>query len=161
MGLFDKQTKKLDEQIAALEGEIAALTAERKAKSKELDLVKDVVSLKTQIQDLKIEKGKLQEDNDREKREVMHMVGLERKRQEFEAEQSRKGIETAKRDAVLGVREENLKAEREAFVKEMKFREERFTKEVSYLKDLMGQILERLPTVTVDRQISESTKKTA
>jgi hypothetical protein len=40
----------------------------------------------------------------------------------------------------------------------MDFREERFKKEVGYLKDLMAQVLERLPTVTVDRKITETTK---
>ena len=51
-------------------------------------------------------------------------------------------------------------SERKAFAKEMAFREERFTAEVGYLKGLMGEILDRLPTVTVDRQISEKTTTT-
>jgi hypothetical protein len=39
----------------------------------------------------------------------------------------------------------------------MSFQEDRFKKEVGYLKDLMEKVLERLPTVTVDRQISDTT----
>lgn len=151
MGLFDKQTKELDAAVLALKSEIADLRAERTAQMKQLDAAKSVIELRKQITDLEIGKAKLVEDNAREKREVTHMVGLERKRQEFEAEQAMKGIEAARTEAVLRVREENLKTEREAFAKEMKFREERFTKEVGYLKELMGQILERLPTVNVDR----------
>lgn len=151
MGLFDKQTKELDAAVLALKEEIADLKAERTAQTKQLDAWKGVNDLKRQITDLEISKAKIVEDNAREKREVTHMVGLERKRQEFEAEQARKGIETAKAEAILKVREENLSAEKKAFAANMEFQQARFEKEVGYLKDLMGQILERLPTVTVDR----------
>ena len=167
MGLFDKQTKQLDSAtadlettIASLKSEIADLKAERTAISAERDATKRIKSLQAQISQLEIDKGKIVEENAREKREVTHMVGLERKRQEFEAEQSKKGIEHARKEAILEVQAENLETERAAFVKEMKFREERFTQEVGYLKDLMTQILDRLPTVTVDRQISEKSTKT-
>lgn len=159
MGLFDRQTKQLDDAVLALQQEIADLKAERAAVTTERDAAKRVKSLQEQISRLEIDKGKIVEDNAREKREVTHMVGLERKRQEFEAEQARKGIETARAQAVLEVREENLKQEREAFEAHMKFQNDRFTAEVGYLKDLMGQILDRLPTVTVDRQITEKTSK--
>ena len=159
MGLFDKQTRELDTAVLALKAEIEELRIERNAQMKQLDAAKSVIDLKRQITDLEIAKAKIVEDNAREKREVTHMVGLERKRQEFEAEQALKGIETAREEAILEVREENLKAERVAFEKSMDFQQKRFEKEVGYLKDLMGQILERLPTVTVDRQISEKTPK--
>ena len=167
MGLFDRQTKQLDtataeleETITALKGQIADLKAERAAASTERDAVKRIKNLQEQISRLEIDKGKIVEDNDRKLRETTHMVGLERKRQEFEAEQAKKGIEHARAQAILEVQRENLETERAAFVKEMKFREERFTQEVGYLKDLMTQILDRLPTVTVDRQITEKTTKT-
>ena len=151
MGLFDKQTRELDTAVLALKAEIEELRIERNAQMKQLDAAKSVIDLKRQITDLEIAKAKIVEDNAREKREVTHMVGLERKRQEFEAEQALKGIENAREEAILEVREENLKAERVAFEKSMDFQQKRFEKEVGYLKDLMGQILERLPTVTVDR----------
>jgi len=151
MGLFDKQTRELDTAVLALKAEIEELRIERSAQMKQLDAAKSVIDLKRQITDLEIAKAKIVEDNAREKREVTHMVGLERKRQEFEAEQALQSIENARTEAILEVREKNLEDERKAFDKSMKFREERFTQEVSYLKDLMGQILERLPTVTVDR----------
>jgi chromosome segregation ATPase len=164
VGLFDRQNAaleaakaELDTTILALKAELKNLEAERAARVKVTDLDKVIAKLKEEITGLKIEKSKLDEDNAREKREVMHMVGLERKRQEAEAEQAKKELETAKREATLAVREENLRSEREAFEKSMKFQEERFKKEVGYLKDLMGQILERLPTVTVDRKIEDRT----
>ena len=150
---FAKQLENLASSTAALQVQITELKGER-------DALKRVKSLQEQISRLEIDKAKIVEDNDRKIRETTHMVGLERKRQEFEAEQARKGIEHARKEAILEVQAENLETERAAFVKEMKFREERFTQEVGYLKDLMTQILDRLPTVTVDRQITEKSTKT-
>ena len=164
MGWFDKQfqaqTKELNEAIVTLQGEIVELKAERNALTTERDSTKRIKALQAQIATLEVSKSQMEEANQREYREVTHMVGLERKRQEFEAEQAQKGIEHARQEAILEVQRENLDTERAAFVKEMKFREERFSQEVGYLKDLMGQILDRLPTVTVDRQITEKTTGT-
>jgi len=69
-------------------------------------------------------------------------VGLERKRQEFE-------IEQAKRETTVAVREENLKADKDRFAEQLKFHEDRFATEVGYLKDMMGQLMERLPTAEI------------
>lgn len=165
MGLFDRKPTKqqeleanLSDQVLELRDTIAKLEATLRARGKETELTKTANDLREQIATLTIQKDQIVENNAREKREVTHMVGLERKRQEFEAEQAMKGIDQARKEAVLEVKTENLKLEREAFKKEMDFREERFKKEVGYLKDLMGQILDRLPTVTVDRKITETVK---
>ena len=74
------------------------------------------------------------------------MVGLERKRQEFE-------INQARRETPVAVREENLDADRKRFETQMAFTTERFASEVGYLKELMGEVLDRLPTVRVDRRL--------
>ena len=164
MGLFGPSKEEaalkaqLSETIIELRAQIANLDADLKARKRESTLLAERDRLKEEINSLQISKSKLVEDNEREKREVTHMVGLERKRQEFEAEQARKGIEHAREVAILEVQQENLDNERQAFAKEMEFREKRFTEEVGYLKDLMTQILERLPTVNVDRQIRETTR---
>ena len=84
------------------------------------------------------------EKYDRRERDVEHMLGLERKRQEFE-------LAAAKREAILGVREENLKADRARFEEQMSFHERRFTEEVTYLKDMIGTLAERLPTAHTER----------
>lgn len=102
--------------------------------------------LKKEIVALEISKAKIVEANARDERELRHMIGLEKKRQEFE-------ITQAKSEATLKVREDNLAADKARFEAEMKFQNERFTSEVGYLKELMAQILERLPTVTVDRKM--------
>lgn len=157
---IDAQAKleaELSEAIAGLRSELAKLESERKARAEERKLSGELEGLQKQIAKLTIDKDRIVEDNAREKREVTHMVGLERKRQEFEAEQAKQSVATARTEAMLEVREENLAAERTAFEQHMKFQNDRFEAEVGYLKDLMGQILDRLPTVTVDRQLSDRT----
>ena len=145
----DVQLKKLASEIERLTREVAALRAEKKAITEVRELEDKIVNLKKQVTDLEIVKDKKQEEFDRRDRELTHMIGLEKKRQEVETKQ-------AKQEATLAVREENLAAERKEFDKQMKFREERFDGEVKYLKDLMEKILTRLPNVTVDRQIKET-----
>jgi hypothetical protein len=146
--LFDREKKELNDSIIALKTEIAELRGERKARQKELGLTDDVIRLKTDIEDLRISKSRLTEEHEREKRELTHMVGLEKKRQEVELTQG-------KQAATLAVREENLTADRKRFEEQMAFTSKRFESEVGYLKELMVQVLERLPTVTVDKKVSD------
>lgn len=100
-----------------------------------------LTALKEEIETLKIEKGRREEEFQRREREVEHKVGLERKRQEFE-------VSSAKREATLSVREENLKADRARFEEQMKFHDKRFTEEVGYLKGMLEQVLGRLGVAT-------------
>jgi len=105
-------------------------------------LTVEVAKLKAEIEDLTIQKGRKEEEFARKEREIEHKVGLERKRQEFE-------IEAAKREAIVTVREEALKADKERFEAQMAFQQERFEEEVGYLKGMVGQVLERLPSIEV------------
>lgn len=107
------------------------------------DLSGRVKQLREQLTTLEIEKGKKDEEFARKEREIEHKVGLERKRQEFE-------LSSGKKEATLTVREENLVADRKRFDEQMKFQNDRFTTEVGYLKDMIGQVLERVPNVTAD-----------
>lgn len=106
------------------------------------DLGKKIRELQESIEALTIERDRKEEEFARKEREVEHKIGLERKRQEFE-------IEAAKREATLSIREENLAADRKRFEDQMGFHEKRFTEEVTYLKDMIGQVMERLPNVAV------------
>lgn len=101
--------------------------------------VREITTLRSDIETLKIEKGRKEEEAARREREIEHKVGLERKRQEFEIEQS-------KREATVSIREENLKADRERFEEQLKFHEDRFSKEVGYLKEILADIVKRLPS---------------
>lgn len=100
-----------------------------------------VAQLKEEIETLRIEKGRREEDFAKQAREVEHKVGLERKRQEFE-------VASAKREATLSVREENLKADRARFEEQMKFQTKRFEEEVGYLKTMLGDVLKQVGALT-------------
>jgi hypothetical protein len=105
--------------------------------------VKDVSNLRAEIETLKIEKGRKQEEHAKEERELRHMIGLEKKRQEFEIEQARK-------ETSLKVREDNLAAEKARFEEHLKFNTDRFTSMEKYLKEMMEKVLDRLPNVNVE-----------
>ena len=107
------------------------------------DLTAEIIALKKKVTDLEIQRSQKQEEWDKGDRELRHMIGLEKKRQEFE-------IEQAKKETMVTVREENLAADKTRFSEEMKFQRERFEKEVSYLKDMMGDILARLPNINME-----------
>jgi hypothetical protein len=143
----DAQLKKLSDEIERLTVEVAGLRAEKKSVSEQRSLSEQIVDLKKQVSNLEITRDKKQEDFDRRERELTHMIGLEKKRQEFEI---KKSVE----DARLAVREENMKTAKEQFDKEIKFKESQLTKQIDYLQGLMKELMERLPTVTVDKQIS-------
>lgn len=105
----------------------------------------DLTTLRTELETLKIEKGRKEEEYARKEREIEHKVGLERKRQETE-------IGLAKREAILGAQEEALKADRKRFEDQLEFHEKRFTAEVGYLKDLIGDLAKRLPEIRVEEK---------
>ena len=107
------------------------------------DLSARVKELREQVEKLEIEKGRKTEEFEKREREIEHKVGLERKRQEFE-------VTAAKREAVLAVKEENLAADRKRFEDQMAFHEKRFTEEVGYLKAIIGDLAERLPTMHIE-----------
>lgn len=105
-----------------------------------------IVRLREELETLRIDKGRKDEETARREREVEHKVGLERKRQAFEVEQ-------AKRETTVTVREENLKADRTRFEEQLKFHETRFTAEVGYLKDMLADVMKRLPSAEIVAQI--------
>lgn len=129
--------------LRGLKDKIEELLRQKKGLLREVELSDEVLRLKTQISDLEVKKSTLEEKHAREDRELRHMIGLEKKRQEVE-------IEQAKRETGLTVREENLAADKKRFGEEMTFQRQRFEEEVKYLKDMMGQILSRLPDVNVE-----------
>lgn len=135
--IVSKEEKELLQRLRALEP-VGALSEQ-------------VVKLKKEICDLEIGKAKAKETHDREERELRHMIGLEKKRQEVE-------IAQAKRETELLVREGNLKAERARFDENLKFNTERFEKMESYLKEMMANILQRLPNVNMEVKRTQSSR---
>lgn len=110
------------------------------------DLAARVKELREQNEKLEIEKGRKEEEFARKEREVEHKIGLERKRQEFE-------VGAAKREATLAVREENLAADRKRFEEQMVFVEKRFTEQVDYLKEMVGTLAKRLPSLSMTAEL--------
>lgn len=102
-----------------------------------------VITLKKQIADLEINKSKITEEHERQDRELRHMIGLEKNRQEVELVQ-------AKKDTELTVREGNLAAEKARFEEQFKFNTQRFETMEKYLKDMLTDILKRLPNINMD-----------
>lgn len=129
-------------EIARLREEIAGLRAEIKALRTEKDRTAEVNRLSDEIEELKRQKARLTEDNDRKIRETEHKTGLLKVKQEHD-------VEHARRMAVLEVREENLAADRERFAAEMSFQREHFDKRADDQDKLLQAILERLPAIDV------------
>ena len=126
-------TKELEKVVKSAVEEV--VTKSLKDATSVFAKIKEINTLREELEDLKIEKKGKEWDFEKRELEVEHKVGLERKRQEFEVEQ-------AKREAIVSVKEENLTADKERFQKEMKFIEDRFTKEVGYLKEIVGEVLQ-------------------
>lgn len=154
MGLFGKDaySEQLLDEIQGLRKQIAELLGKREALNDELKLQGTVKQLRKEVEKLEIEKDRIIEDNDRQEREVRHEVGLLRKQVETERE-------LATKEAVLKVREENLQADRDRFEEQMKFTTDRFEKEVTYLHEIATAMLQRLPTVNVNKEIVEETHR--
>lgn len=155
----DDTLERLAVEIEKLTREVAKLKGERDAQEELLKYKEDILQHKQRIEKLKIEEDRLKEKHEREKREVAHKVGLERKRQEFEADQAMKAVEQARKEAALEVREENLTEAQTMFQKQMDFMTERFEEENSYVRGMLGTIVEYLPNV--NWEISGREKETA
>lgn len=102
----------------------------------------NLTALRAELETLRIEKDRREEEYARRDREIEHKVGLERQRQVTE-------IGLAKREATLGAQEVALKLDRKRFEDQLEFHEKRFTAEVGYLKDLIGDLAKRLPEIRV------------
>lgn len=144
---------KFEHTLRALWDEAVAKVSEELAGIKSLrDLSAKVRSTREELETLKIEAGRKAEEYAKRDREIEHKVGLERERQKNE-------LEAAKREAIVSVREENLKADRERFESQMAFQEKRFTEEVGYLKSMLGDVLKRLPTAEFTGDLTPNRKR--
>jgi chromosome segregation ATPase len=135
----DPVSEEILAEIQGLKREVASLKGEREAFTDLVELEEQRQQLLKQVTDMEITHGKAKEEWDRERREVEHMVGLQRKRGEFESE-------AAVTEAKLAVREENLSAAKERFKEQMDFVEARFDQQFEALNSLMEKVFERMPT---------------
>lgn len=123
--------QKLLDEIAELRSEVRALRTER-------DSTDERNRLKRQVEDLKIEKARLVEDNDRKIRETEHNVGLLKIQQKHD-------VDNAKRETMVQVREENLAKDQERFEDQMNFQRTQLQGEIHRVERILEQVLERLP----------------
>lgn len=99
-------------------------------------------SLKETVADLEIQRAKKKEEFDRREREIEHKVGLQKKRTEFE-------VESARKEALLDVREENLVKDRKRFDEHMEFYKQQMETQTTYLKELVEAALARTPDAKI------------
>ena len=138
-----REREMLDEQLAGLRKQLRQIQDQLSDRKELLGLTDDIVTLKTTISDLEISKSKLTEAHEREKRETLHMVGLEKKRSAFETESARK-------EAQLEVREENLEADKKRFDEHVKFIEDRFEQHMTDMREIVTAVLGKTPNYTGD-----------
>lgn len=155
MGLFksevavDEQLDKLTGQIEKLGKQVAQLRGENAALEDRRVLLNEKLELTAEIEQLKIEQERMEEGHARKIREVEHATGLHRKQSEWERE---KAVEQAK----LEVEKGNLGAEKARFEEQLKFHKAQIKNEVDRLDGLLKGLMDRLPTVTVEKAISLS-----
>ncbi len=136
----------LTTEITKLSEEVAKLRGERDAIRKDRNLEQERTRLREEIETLKIEVDRKDEENSRKIREVEHATGLHRKQSEWEREK-------AVGEAKLKVREENLSAEQKRFEQQMDFHKTQIKNEVDRMQALITGLLERLPTISVEKAI--------
>jgi hypothetical protein len=119
------------------------------ASNEEKALTKELFELKRKISQTQIDHDREKEGWQRERREVEHMVGLQKNR----ADQER---ELAVKAAQLEVREGNLKTKEDGFEERMEKVTAQLTDQIAYLRnDIIKAILERLPTFNVDTVLGD------
>lgn len=133
------EVRRVSKQLAQLQGEKEAVDQARALLGEKLDLAQ-------QVETLKIEKARREEEFARERREIEHATGLHRKQSEWERKQA---VEEAK----ITVREENLSAERQRFTDQISFQKEQIKAEVDRMEKLISGLMDRLPKVTVEKSI--------
>jgi hypothetical protein len=127
-------------------------------------LTAEALALKTKINELLIDKSKLEEGYARKERdsvekyervdrELRHMVGLEQKRNEQDRQNMVRDAAAAKREAIVAVREENLVAERKQFAEQIEFNNTRYEKTEKMIVGIMTDVLKRLPDINANLHV--------
>jgi hypothetical protein len=140
---------KLEKQIARLVENIQEGTYKEFDKIRNyLDLSSEVEKLRETISSLQIDKSRIEEKFAKERREIEHKVGLHRLRATEE-------LKLAKKEAKIEAREAALVESEKRFGEQLQFHEKRFTEEVTYLKDMVGQVLKRLPSAEIFTEVKK------
>ena len=144
---------RLTEEIRRLTTRVAELRGERDAMAEYDALIEERRTLREQIETLKIEQGRIDEEHARKLRDVEHATGLHRKQSEWERER-------AVKEAQLEVREGNLAADQTRFEEQMSFHREQIKGETDRLVSVLDRLMERLPVVTVEKTVNLAEERT-
>lgn len=141
--MADLLSKQVTERIASkMLDEFSALAEVEQATEKVIELQKQVAVLNNVQESIK-------EGYARKEREIEHKVGLLRTEIEAGDAQREAAYGLRVQEAKLAAREEGLKERERAFVERMDFMTKRFTEEVGYLKNMVSEVLKRLPDAAV------------
>lgn len=141
--LADQIGEAVQSRIAnKLVDEFAAIAEVESATQRVVELTKDLAALKA-------EKENIEEGFRRKEREVEHKVGLLRTEIEAGDKQREQDFHLRVQEAKLVARETGLVEREKAFTERMDFMTKRFTEEVGYLKDMVKQVLARLPDAAI------------
>lgn len=145
--LPDPQIEEMVGKIEDLTREIAALRGERDGLKGARALEAERQALTEQIERLKVEKDRANEDNLRKVREAEHTAGLHRRQAEWESKRSAE-------EAILKVQQENLSKDQKRFEEQMEFHKAQISAEVSRLDGMVTSLMERLPIVNVNKKVT-------
>lgn len=159
MGRRDTATETVNQELL---GEIQYIThALKAAQAREAQLIglvndgatvvgleNEIARLTREVTKLEIARDKQLETTKRERREIEHLVGLERKRSEAETA-------LALREAKIGVREEAFAKDLNRFQEQMDFNNAQFNNQVRYLQEIVGKVLAHLPKVELGYAVEE------
>lgn len=106
------------------------------------DLTQEVKNLKEKLVDLEIAKSKKEEEFARREREIEHKLGLHKLQVIQESA-------NAKREAILEVKESNMKLDKERFETQMKFVTDSFNKRADEQNKLMENLISMLPKESI------------
>lgn len=108
-----------------------------------------MIELRKQLATLEAEKSNIEEGFNRKEREIEHKTGLLRSEIEAEQRQAAKDFELKVQEAKLAAREVGIQEREKAFTEKMTFIEKRFTDEVGYLKEMVKEMSDRLPSAAI------------
>jgi hypothetical protein len=117
-------------------GNTRALSRKIETLQGKMDALGESLELKREVEALKIERSKIEEDFARERREIEHKLGLEKRRQEADLEAAIKGADA---------RERWQKQQEEQFDEKLDW----FKEQTAEHQKLSKEILSRLPKITV------------
>lgn len=157
MGLFDRlfgNQKQMQSLVDSVSAEVTSRVAlglqkEFNALNEVENATGIVTALQKQIASLNAEKSNIEEGFARKEREIEHKTGLLRLEIEADQKNAVKEFDLRVKEVQLAAQTVGLQEREKAFTEKMTFIEKRFTEEVGYLKSMVKDMSDRLPTAEI------------